>query len=60
MLSRNLHKSDNYLGAACGSGFVYVKWGGGGGGGWGERVLGNTYLTHLAKFTLVSKSKTHI
>jgi len=41
MLSKNLHKSDNCVGAACGSGFVYVK--GGLGGKTFEKRLFNTF-----------------
>jgi hypothetical protein len=59
MLCKNLHKSDNCVGVTCGLGFVYAR-------GWGEWDLGwkrrllRSVLTHLLKFTSVSKNKTYI
>jgi len=32
----------------------------GGDWGWKERLLSNIYLTHLVKFTFVSKNKTYV
>jgi len=59
MLCKNLHKSDSGVDVTQGLGFVYEK-GGEWDWGWKERLLRNVYVTHLVKFTFVSKNKTCI